>query len=623
MTTETANELLRRYWGHEKLRKTQQEAINSILSGRDVMAVMPTGGGKSVCYQIPALMSDGITLVVSPLIALMEDQVKALREKGIPARYINSTLPYDLTTRYMAEAVEGRIKLLYITPERILTESFINAARDIRVSLMAVDEAHCISQWGHDFRPSYRNISRLRDLFDAPVMALTATATKDVCRDICSSLGFRQGYAVVRESFRRPNLSYSVVRSESRHRELINMLADCNGSAIVYCGTRTDILSVARMLGKNGITTAQYHAGLASAIRTKALKEWMCGEKHVMVATNAFGMGIDKPDVRLVVHWHIPLCPEDYFQQAGRAGRDGKPSRAVILYDEKSLGTMKYFSRARIPVNEAVTTYKRMCTHYGLAPGEMPSGTVDFQFDVFCKEQHLEPEAARRGISYLVRTGAVNFYGTETMKSRVRVSCTPEQCYGLPEGDASRALEALIRSSDGIFGYLYPIDTEKLAALAGLTLAGFDKALGMLASWEMIEYLPSRKYQSMYFCFPRDDGRVEKSLEKMDNISLSRNSSRVLMMEQYLGLTGCRARWIEEYFGGQDDGSDCGVCDNCLRNKSKCKSISSALAENPKTAAQLSAECGCGMEEVIRELRALIEQGLAEFDGRGKFRLNG
>lgn len=623
MTTETANVLLRRYWGHEKLRKTQQEAINGILSGRDVMAVMPTGGGKSVCYQIPALMSDGVTLVVSPLIALMEDQVKALREKGIPARYINSTLPYDLTTRYMAEAIEGRIKLLYITPERILTESFINAARDIRVSLVAVDEAHCISQWGHDFRPSYRNISRLRDMFDAPVMALTATATKDVCRDICSSLGFRQGYAVVMESFRRPNLSYSVVRSESRHRDLINMLAECNGSAIVYCGTRADILSVARMLGKNGITPAQYHAGLAPAIRTKALKEWMCGEKQVMVATNAFGMGIDKPDVRLVIHWHIPLCPEDYFQQAGRAGRDGKPSRAVILYDEKTLGTMRYFSRARIPVNEAVTVYKRLCAHYGLAPGEMPSGTVDFQFDGFCLSQHLAGDAARQGMSYLVRAGAVNFYGTETMQSRARVLCTPEQCYDLPEGDASSAMEALIRSSDGIFGHLCTIDTEKLAAIACLPVERFSKALGMLASWEMIEYLPPKKYQSMYFCFPRDDERVEKSLEKMDSISFSRNSSRARMMEQYLVIAGCRARWIEEYFGGQDDCGDCGVCDNCLKNKYKCKDISSALAENPKTAAQLSSECGLSIQDVIRELRALIEQGVAEFDGRGKFRLNG
>ena len=321
-TTAEADELLRCYWGHECLRPAQRKAIEAVLAARDTLAILPTGGGKSVCYQIPALLLDGVTLVVSPLIALMEDQVKALSRKGIPAACINSSLPASEIALRLDQAANGALKLLYLTPERITTESFARMARYLPVSLLAVDEAHCISQWGHDFRPAYREIVRARDFFPVPTIALTATATRETAADICRSLRFAEDFQVVRESFRRENISYQVVENESVATELLELLwEDPQGCAIVYCGTRAEVLATARMLEENGISAGEYHAGLSASIRSRALRKWIEGEKRVMVATNAFGMGIDKADVRLVVHRYIPPSPEDYFQQAGRAGR--------------------------------------------------------------------------------------------------------------------------------------------------------------------------------------------------------------------------------------------------------------------------------------------------------------
>ena len=450
-TTAEADELLRRYWGHECLRPAQRKAIEAVLAARDTLAILPTGGGKSVCYQIPALLLDGVTLVVSPLIALMEDQVKALSRKGIPAACINSSLPASEIALRLDQAANGALKLLYLTPERITTESFARMARYLPVSLLAVDEAHCISQWGHDFRPAYREIVRARDFFPVPTIALTATATRETAADICRSLRFAEDFQVVRESFRRENISYQVVENESVATELLELLwEDPQGCAIVYCGTRAEVLATARMLEENGISAGEYHAGLSASIRSRALRKWIEGEKRVMVATNAFGMGIDKADVRLVVHRYIPPSPEDYFQQAGRAGRDGRPCRAVILYDRKAIATLRRRSSAGLAPEEVLKVYRLLCAYCGLGEGEAPEGKYTFSPEDFFARCPL-PEAEVRGaLDTLVRTGVLVFPEGENLVPRVRILASPDECRQLDQGVAPlrRVVEELYKGQD-------------------------------------------------------------------------------------------------------------------------------------------------------------------------------
>ena len=337
---DTASLLLKKHWGYGSLRETQQRAIESIMRGRDTMVIMPTGGGKSLCYQLPALM---------------------------------------------CEAIEGKLRLLYITPERIHTESFSSAAEWLNVAFIAIDEAHCISMWGHDFRPSYREVATMRKYFpQAPMMALTATATPSVVNDIASSLGFEGRYEKIVQPFRRENLSYEVEFSHHKYNRLIELLTHCTGSAIVYCSSKNTIGELAVMLDKNGMSVTQYHASLSTAVRQAALNDWLTGKKKVMIATSAFGMGIDKADVRMVIHWHIPPTVEDYFQQAGRAGRDGLPARAILLADEKAFSMLEYTSSTAESADELMALYTRLCNYMGVGYGDWPSTPARFSFDEFC-----------------------------------------------------------------------------------------------------------------------------------------------------------------------------------------------------------------------------------------------
>ena len=558
--------LLKKHWGYNTLRSSQQKAIESIISGRDTMVIMPTGGGKSLCYQLPSLMCQGLVIVVSPLIALMEDQVKSLRKRGIEARYINSTLSRERITQYLDEAVEGKLRLLYITPERIHTESFSQAARWLNISFIAIDEAHCISMWGHDFRPSYREISTLREYFpQSPVMALTATATPAVVNDIASSLGFMNDYVKIVQPFRRENLSYEVEMCFHKYTRLLELISSCEGSCIVYCGSKNTIGELSQMIDKNGISTAQYHASLSTAVRSRSLKEWLAGEKKVMIATSAFGMGIDKPDVRMVIHWHIPSTVEDYFQQAGRAGRDGLPARAILLADEKAFSMLDYTSTLAESADHLMALYTRLCNYLGVGYGDLPTTPTRFSFDEFCTTYKIsDRNRVRTLFSYLVRYGVIAFYGNEIHSSRAMIKCSIDECYQMKENSYTRILESLIRSSDGIFGYESVIDVEKCAADAQLTVDEFCHQMDRLKMMGIVDWEREGSYSYLYYTMTRDDERILSHLKYNVNLNSQIRNRGIEKIKEYIHTSQCRARWIEAYFG-MNEGIECGTCDNCLK----------------------------------------------------------
>lgn len=565
---DTATHLLKKHWGYGSLRGTQYRAIESIMSGRDTMVIMPTGGGKSLCYQLPALMCDGIVIVVSPLIALMEEQVKTLNRRGIKARYINSTLSRENISQYLNEAIEGKLRLLYITPERIHTESFSSAAEWLNVAFIAIDEAHCISMWGHDFRPSYREVATMREYFpQAPMMALTATATPAVINDIASSLGFEERYEKIVQPFRRENLSYEVEFSHHKYHRLIELLTSCAGSAIIYCSSKNTIGEMADMLDKNGMSVTQYHASLSTAVRQTALNDWLSGKKKVMIATSAFGMGIDKADVRMVIHWHIPPTVEDYFQQAGRAGRDGLPARAILLADEKAFSMLDYTSSTVENTDELMALYTRLCNYMGVGYGDWPSTPARFSFDEFCSSYNITDRNRTRILfSYLVRYGVIAFYGNERHSSRAMIRCSIDECYNMKENSYTRILETLVRSSDGIFNYMVTIDVEKCAASASLTVDEFCVQMEKLKMMGIVDWEKEGSYSYLYYTRTRDDKSILSHLKYNVKLSADIRHRGIEKIKEYIHTPQCRARWIEAYFG-MNEGIECGLCDNCLKTQ--------------------------------------------------------
>src|SRR6185312_5437043 len=384
--------ILIKYWGYDAFRPLQQEIIDSVLSGNDTLAIMPTGGGKSMCFQVPTMSKEGLCLVVSPLIALMKDQVLNLKNKGIPALSIYSGMSFTEVEKTLKNAAYGNFKFLYVSPERLETELFLEYVSIIKINLIAVDEAHCISQWGYDFRPPYLRIAALREYFpDVPVLALTASATLEVQKDICEKLLFKKNQQPFQQSFERANLSYSAFELSSKQNKLLTILKKVAGSGIVYCKTRKRTKEIAEMLSLNGISADFYHAGLTNEERNKKQEDWINNKTRIIACTNAFGMGIDKPDVRTVVHYDVPDSLENYYQEAGRAGRDGKKSYAVLLYNSFELEDLKKQLDKKFPSNETIKKiYGDLCNFLQLPAGSGESNNYDFDINAFVKNFKLD-----------------------------------------------------------------------------------------------------------------------------------------------------------------------------------------------------------------------------------------
>ena len=561
--------ILQQYWGYKAFRPQQQEIIEAILSGNDALALMPTGGGKSLCYQVPALAQEGICIIVSPLIALMKDQVEALRKRGIMALSIYSGMSNRQIAQTLKNAAYGDYKFLYVSPERLETSLFLEFLPALHVSLVAVDEAHCISQWGYDFRPSYLRIAALREeLPDVPFLALTASATPLVQKDICEKLQL-QTPKIFQPSFTRANLSYSVVPADAKQSKLVHIMGKVPGSAIVYCRSRKRTQDVAALLQMHGFSADYYHAGLKSEDRSARQQQWIEGATGIMVCTNAFGMGIDKPDVRLVVHMDAPDSLESYYQEAGRAGRDGKKAYAVLLHHVKDAEELSELHTKRYPTLEEIKAVYNALVHYLQIP--VYSGedvAYAFHFETFTKRFNLDAQLALAALKALESDGWLDFNGRSFTPSTIEFVVNKKGLYAFQEEQPKYEvlLTTLLRTYEGIFDYPVFISEILLAKLLRRNVDAVKGDLQQLSAMRIIDYKPQTDAPQIIF----RKARVPAA-DLLFNTALYQKRkeafiARVQKMMAFINTTDCRSVFINDYFGDAQT-KPCGICDNCLRQK--------------------------------------------------------
>ena len=558
-------DILREHWGYDAFRPMQESIIRSALEGRDVLAILPTGGGKSLCFQVPALMREGIALVITPLIALMKDQVRSLADRGIKALAVHSGMSRREVELTLNNAAYGDFKFLYLSPERLGTQLFRSWLQEMQLSYIVVDEAHCISQWGYDFRPDYLRIGELRKLVDVPVIALTATATPQVAADIQEKLGFAQPN-IIRSGFERPNLSYIVRHCEDKAGQLESICAGVPGSGIVYVRSRSKCEEIASYLRSKGVSASFYHAGLGGATRSLRQEEWRAGKIRVMVCTNAFGMGIDKPDVRFVVHAGLPESPEAYFQEAGRAGRDGAPAYAVLLWNGMDLRQLRQIETASFPSLETIEDiYHKVHIFNEIPYGAGEGRQLKFDIPAFCKRFRFPQATVFYAVKYLEREDHWTF--TEDLDIRTRVMVTVERAElyrtDLPDPKMVELLELLMRSCPGLFSHPVQIDEPYVAARCGVTVPQLRQLLYGLSLEHVIRYIPADNANVLYLHHNRlEPGNVRLSPERY-RLLREGFHARLEAMEAYVsGTDECRSRYLLRYFG-QEESADCGSCDVC------------------------------------------------------------
>ncbi len=559
----TIHEILKQYWGYDQFRPLQEDIIHSVIEGKDTLALLPTGGGKSLCFQVPGMYMSGTTLVISPLIALMKDQVKNLKNKGIRAEAIYSGLNYFEVNEVLNNCIEREVKFLYISPERLANEEFKERLRKVQVNLIAIDEAHCISQWGYDFRPPYLKIADVRkDFPNVPVIALTATATGKVVDDIQEKLSFHQKNAY-RKSFKRANLTYAVIEDETKKEKLLQFLKSVPGSAVVYVRNRAKTQDIALFLNENDISAQAYHAGLQNKIRDERQDHWIKDKTRVIVATNAFGMGIDKPDVRLVVHMDLPDSLEAYFQEAGRGGRDEKTAYAIALWSNADvLDLEKYFNDTFPPVNDIKRLYESICNHLQIAELSGADTSHTIYPDKFLKSFNIPSGLFFNGIKFLERQGLIGFSDVEQTYSKVHFH-RDDLVYDDYTENQAAVLKALLRNYEGLFDHYVRISEKLIANKTEISYNEVIDALYKLKELKAIKFSPPKKGFVITFLQDRIpleffhlsqstyDDRRTVAREKLDAVIqyVSRNDK-------------CRSRLLLEYFG-ELKSVNCGKCDVC------------------------------------------------------------
>jgi len=630
----TPKEILLKYWGYPGFRPLQEVIIQSVLDGKDTLALLPTGGGKSICFQVPALCKEGLCLVISPLIALMKDQVDSLRKKDIKAVAVNSMMSMKEIDIALDNCIYGNYKFLYLSPERLKTEIFLQRLPKMNVNLVAVDEAHCISQWGYDFRPPYLKIKDIREIVPhVPVLALTATATPDVVKDIQQKLGFKKEN-VLRKSFKRGNLAYVVLLEEDKNKRILKIINNVGGSGIIYERSRRKTVETADFLKSNKISSAFYHAGMEARKRADVQEDWLSGKVRVIVATNAFGMGIDKPDVRFVIHTDLAESLEAYFQEAGRAGRDEQKAYAVLMVNEKNITELKKRVETSFPSKEEIKqVYHALANHFHLPVGSGADHFFEFDISDFCKKYKLEALRVMNCIKFLEKDEYLLLTESFFMPSRLKITGTKEQLYELQVAneELDMVVKVMLRSYSGLFFEYASINEKEIASRTKLDYTKVLNVIYRLQENELVSYIPQSSLPKLSF----GSGRIDS---EMLSFSKENYDQRKKVFQQkidavlhYAGnILFCRSRMLLAYFG-ETNSENCGLCDVCLeRNKMELsnadydkfsKKIKSLLEQSPLSLQQLVEHSGSNKEIlIIKTLQLLIDEGEVIYDKENKLR---
>ena len=616
-------EILKQYWGYDSFRDLQEEIITSIGEGKDTLGLMPTGGGKSITFQVPALAQEGICIVITPLIALMKDQVQNLRKREIKALAIYSGMTRQEILTALENCIFGNYKFLYISPERLDTEIFRTKLRSMKVSMITVDESHCISQWGYDFRPAYLKIAEIRELLpEVPVLALTATATPEVVTDIQARLKFREGN-VFRMSFERKNLAYIVRKTDNKTKEIPYILQRISGSAIIYVRNRRRTKEITELLMNEGITADFYHAGLDNAVKDLRQKRWQSGEVRVMVATNAFGMGIDKPDVRIVLHLDLPDSPEAYFQEAGRARRDGEKAYAVILYSKSDKTTLHKRVVDTFPDKEYIlNVYEHLQYYYQMAMGDGFQCIREFNLEEFCRKFKYFPVPVDSALKILTQAGYLEYTDEQDNSSRILFTIRRDELYKLREmgKEAEALIQSILRSYTGVFTDYAYISEESLAIRTGLTRQQIYNILVTLTKRRIVDYIPRKKTPYIIYTRERLELRFLHIPPSVYEERKARYEARIKAMEEYVTTENiCRSRMLLRYFGEKNE-HNCGQCDVCLSKRATDnlseksyeevkRQILNLLSHSPLTPAETADQIKAEKEDIGQVIRYLLDEG--------------